>query len=357
MTGEIIIWRSYLRCQDGCGYTDLPLDDVLEIEDLPHKMTKKFMMEVAYYGQNQNSFEDASNMIKRAMDIEISKETVRKITESIGNQIFKADEMKAQHTFDHMTEIEVSSHPKKATLYILMDGAAVNTRVEDENGSTWRENKTVMVFLDKDMIKRKNEDHMIMKKEYMPFIGSAEEFKKFVLDAAVRAGYGKVEKVVIIADGATWIRNMCNEIFPDAIQILDLYHLKENIYRYAKYLYKDDPLKYTPWAEQVIDKIETGKAEEALNMIPEVTGKLPAGVVNLSTYIENNRDKINYSDYKDKGFFVGSGAIESANKTVVQRRLKQSGMRWSVEGAQCMVTLRAKDESGLWDKERTIFCA
>ena len=357
MSGEIEIRRSYLRCQGGCGYTDLPLDDILEIDGLPHKMTKKFMMEVAYYGQSQSSFEDASDMVKRAMNIEISKETVRKITESIGNQIFETDEMKAQRTFDNMTEIEVSGRPMKATLYIMMDGAAVNTRVEDENGSTWRENKTVMVFRDKDMIKRENGDHIIIKKEYMPFIGSAEEFKKFVLDAAVRAGYGKVEYVVIIADGATWIRNMCNEIFPDGIQILDLFHLKENIFGYAKYLFKDDPAKYTPWAEQVIDKIETGQVDEALKLIPDATGKLPAGIVNLRTYIENNNDKINYPEYKARGFFVGSGAIESANKFIVQRRLKQAGMRWSVSGAQSMVTLRAKDESDLWEKEKSIFCA
>jgi len=357
MSGEIEIRRSYLRCQNGCGFTDTPLDDILEIDGLPHKMTKKFMMEVAFYGQNQYSFEDASDMMKRTMGVEISKETVRKITESIGAQIFKADEMKAQYTYDKINKIEVSDKPMKATLYIMMDGAAVNTRVQDENGSTWRENKTVMVFLDKDMIKRKNEDHIITKKEYMPFIGSAEEFKKFVLDAAVRAGYGKVDKVVIIADGAAWIRNLCNEIFPDGIQILDLFHLDENIYGYAKYLYKDDPAKYTPWAEQVINKIETGHADDALAMIPDCTSKLPAGVVNLRTYIENNKDKINYPDYKANGFFVGSGAIESANKFIVQRRLKQAGMRWSVDGAQSMVTLRAKDESNLWDKERTIFCA
>jgi len=357
MSGEIVIPRSYLRCHD-CGFTIIPLDNILGIDELPHKMTKMLMMEVAYYGQSQCSFSAASEMMKRALGIEISKETVRAITESIGSQIFKADEMKAQHTLDNIQEIEAPSRLLKTTLYIMMDGAAVNTRVEDENGSTWRENKTVMVFRDKDMIKRKDDGHIIVKKEYMPFIGTAEEFRKFVLDAAVRAGYGKVEYVVIIGDGAAWIRNMCSELFPDAIQILDLYHLKENIYGYAKYLFKDDPAKYTPWAEELIDKIEIkGQVKEALNMIPEVEGKLPAGVVNLRTYIENNIDKINYPDYKDRGFFVGSGAIESANKTVVQRRLKQSGMRWSVAGAQSMVTLRAKDESGLWDREKTIFCA
>ena len=185
------------------------------------------MMEVAFFGQNQSSFRDASDIIKRTMDMEISKESVRNVTESIGKQIHLADEMNAQHTIENISEIEVSSTPKKETLYVMIDGAAVNTRVQDENGSTWRENKTVVVFTDKNMIKRKNGDHIIVEKEYMALIGTAEDFKKFVLDASVRAGYGKVENIVIIADGAAWIRNLSNEIFPDSIQILDLYHLKE----------------------------------------------------------------------------------------------------------------------------------
>jgi len=214
-----------------------------------------------------------------------------------------------------------------------------------------------MVFRDKDMIKRANGDHIIIKKEYMPFIGSADKFKKFVLDAAVRAGYGKAANIVIIADGATWIRNLCADIFPDGIQILDLYHLKENIYSYGKYIFQDDPKQYIPWSEQVIDKIELGYVDEALTLIPELPDKAPAGVVNLRTYIENNKEKIDYPGYKAKGFFVGSGAIESANKIIVQRRLKQVGMRWGVKGAQSILTLRAKEESGLWEKEKKTLTA
>jgi hypothetical protein len=94
MAGEITVARGYNRCR-ACGYTGLPFDEVLEISDLEHKMTKNFMMEVAYYGQSQSSFTQASDMIKRAADMGVSKETVRNITEAIGSRIFKADEIKA----------------------------------------------------------------------------------------------------------------------------------------------------------------------------------------------------------------------------------------------------------------------
>ena len=335
----------------------MPLDEALALSGLSHKMTKELMLEVAFYGQNQSSFTDASAMVRRAMDMEINKETVREITEAVGKRVFEADTQKAEHLINNMHEIETSEEKDGRTLYIMTDGAAVNTRVEDENGSTWRENKTVIVFTNKDLIKRKDGGNIIVNKEYAAFIGSAEDFRGYVLNSAVNAGYGKVSAVVIIADGAAWIRNMAKELFPEATQILDLYHLKENIYTYAKHKFLQNEKEYTPWAEAVIARIEKGEAEEVLKLLPEEKN-LPAGVVNLRTYMINNIDKINYPEYKSKGYFVGSGAIESANKVVVQRRLKQAGMRWSVTGAQAVLTLRAKVESNLWDSVvRSLWCA
>jgi len=131
-----------------------------------------------------------------------------------------------------------------------------------------------------------------------------------------------MKDVVIIADGATWIRNMGNELFPEAVQILDLYHLKENIYTYAKHKFAQNEKEYVPWAESFIEKMEKGEVKKALQLLPE-SEKLPTGVVNLRTYITNNIDKIDYPKYKEKGYFVGSGAIESANKIIVKDGLNR----------------------------------
>jgi hypothetical protein len=68
-------------------------------------------------------------------------------------------------------------------------------------------------------------------------------------------------------------------------------------------------------------------------------------VVNLEQYIENNRERIKYTEYKAKEYYVGSGMIESWHKIVIQKRMKQAGMRWGMKGAQYMVALRAKFES------------
>ena len=77
---------------------------------------------------------------------------------------------------------------------------------------------------------------------------------------------------------------------------------------------------------------------------------IPKTICNLPIYLENNKNKIDYSSYEHKCWFIGSGAIESSNKTVVQLRLKQTGMRWSVDRANYLITLRCMYESKNWDK-------
>ena len=327
------------------GESVMAKDEYIEISELPFKMTKAMMSETAYYAQNQASFKSASEMIERSMGIEIDSETVRKTAEYVGEKVHRADVLRASDAYENISEIEYSPI-NKGTLYIMTDGAMLNTRAESEDGSTWRENKLCLIFTDRDLLKTKSENNIILKKEYVSYIGSSDEFKKHVFEAAVRNGYGTFENVVVIGDGASWIRNICHELFPDAVQILDKYHLRENIYAYAKVLFNNTADEYAKWAETIIDKVEKGLIDEVFDILEQ--NKIEDDTVNLKSYIQNNIDKINYNFYKQQGWFVGSGAIESGNKIVLQRRLKQPGMRWNVNTAQYIVTLRAKAESNLW---------
>ena len=84
------------------------------------------------------------------------------------------------------------------------------------------------------------------KREYVSFIGSVIEFKKHLFACALKNGYGTYEKKVLIGDGATWIRNMREELFPDAEQILDYFHLCENVNTYAKHLFGAEPSQWMP---------------------------------------------------------------------------------------------------------------
>lgn len=352
MFGSIPITRDAVfcrRCHKGYGV----IDKVIEIYG-DHRITKGMTETITYMAQLVPSFERASEAIKKLLKIDVSSKQIQIISEEVGKEIFEKDKIESEKTFKKPEEAapqELPKDRKEGKLYILTDGLQINTRVEAENDSTWREMKLGLIFYDKDVIKRSDESHIITKKEYVSYFGSVHEFKKFVFAAAVRAGYGKIKEVVVIGDGAQWIWNMCEELFPDAVRILDYFHMSENIYKYSKFLYPEDEVTRKIWANKVLDALKDGKVNEAIKLVEErKVDRVPEGVTNLYTYITNNRERIDYKFYKDNGYYIGSGAIESANKMVIQQRMKQSGMRWGIYGGQCIASLRTKHESGLWEE-------
>ena len=197
----------------------------------------------------------------------------------------------------------------------------------------------------------KDKSNIINHKEFVSYIGNVDTFRILVFAKAVEMKYWEYKNIVFISDGATWLRNMINELFPEAIQVLDKYHLIENIYDYAKFIFDDDIKKVERFKDKIIGYCYSKEYKLIVKELKKYKDKkVPTGVCNLPIYLENNKDKIDYSRYENNGWFVGSGAIESSNKTVAQLRLKQAGMRWSVNGANYIITLRCMIESNHWNK-------
>jgi hypothetical protein len=274
----------------------------------------------------------------------------------VGRVIFDRDCRKANESIN-MLDNGALRFPKDrdGVLYIQTDGAALNTRSKDESGSTWRENKLGEVFSSKNIrywTDRKGKlQHKILEKEYISYVGPASEFKKHLFALAMRNGYGSYKEAVILSDGATWIRNMAEELFPDAQHILDYFHLCENVHTFAKHIFKMDEARYRPWTKEICDKLKNGDYRNVLDELKTVEHVPDNCHVNLFGYITNNIKNIDYPDYQKKGYFIGSGAIESGNKIILQDRLKRAGMRWNINTAQSLLTLKTKIESKLWVKE------
>ena len=332
-----------------------PLDSYLGLAGLPFKITPAAMLEIAYWAQNQASYQRAEDAIFKAMNILVNDDTIRSVTNFVGDMIFKNDCRKAEEVYNLLSTGKLKfANPKKAkkgVAYIQTDGASLNTRHKNKEGSTWCENKLGMVFNSSNIRywndKNGERQHQIIEKEYTSFVGPAEEFKKHLFACAIRNGYGQFKEIVVLGDGATWIRNMVEELFPDAQQILDFYHLCENVHTFAKSLFKSDG-ESKSWAETICEKLKKSRYNEVLSEL-ETYPKKPNGcTVNLHGYITNNINNIDYATYLKKGYFIGSGAIESGNKLILQDRLKRAGMRWNKTTAQAMLTLKSKAESGLW---------
>lgn len=314
-------------------------------------MSIRAMIEIAFWGQNQSSFKNASRIIKRIHNIYISHVTIKKVTEYVGNLLFQNLLDNANKIWKERANIDVNTKKEKLILYMESDGAAVNTRIEDENGSTWKENKLAIFFSDKDIHKRKAKANMITHKEFVSYLGNVDTFRVLLFFKAVEMKYWEYKNIIFISDGATWLRNMISELFPEAIQILDKFHLIENIYQYANFIFNEDNKKVERFKDKIIGYCYSNEYNlivKELNKYKDI--KIPTSVCNLPIYLEHNKEKIDYSTYEHNGWFVGSGAIESSNKTIVQYRLKQAGMRWGVDGANAILTLRCYAESDNWCK-------
>ena len=334
-----------------------PMDSYLGLSGLPFKITPAAMLRIAYWAQNQSSYQRAEDAIADAMHIKINDDTIRQVTNYVGSLVFQNDCKSAEDAFG-LLENSVPGTGKKIPhiLYIQTDGAALNTRLKDKDGSTWRENKLGEVFSTDNIYywtdHKGIRQHRINKKEYISYVGAASEFMKHLLACALRNGYGCYRDTVVLSDGATWIRNMVEECFPDAQQILDFFHLSENVHTYAKYLFKMDEAKYKPWAKNICELLKKSQYKSVLQELEADKDKKPDGCpVNLYNYISNNIKNIDYAAYEQKGYFIGSGAIESGNKIILQDRLKRAGMRWNTQTAQAMLTLKTKSESGLWYRD------
>ena len=181
-------------------------------------------------------------------------------------------------------------------------------------------------------------------------------FREVMLALAINNGVQDASRVVILSDGAPWITNTWEKYFPFAIRILDLYHLKEKVGKFSFQIFKGKKHEGArlEWVRKTNKLLEDGKWSEVLNQnevraYKDKQVNSAAGEVNLYKYIDDNKEFIDYPSYKKEGLFVGSGAIDSGNKNVMQKRLKLSGMRWKIVRAQAIMALRCKLMStGLW---------
>ncbi len=162
---------------------------------------------------------------------------------------------------------------------------------------------------------------------------------------AERRGFTLARRRVILGDGAQWIWRIAAEDYPGAIQIVDLWHAKEHLWQGARALCDAHPAQVEAWAHARCDDLEQGRLDGLLATLRTHADTCePAG--KCADYIDKNRSRMRYPDFRAQGLCVGSGVVESGCKSIVGSRLKQSGMRWTVNGANSILALRCCVLSG-----------
>jgi hypothetical protein len=139
---------------------------------------------------------------------------------------------------------------------------------------------------------------------------------------------------VFITDGARWIGQWLTQAYPNAVHILDFFHVCEKLAKAAPWADEAD------WLEQMKTHLLKGHQLKVRQSVLQMK-QLPEEEKDiLLTYLENNEYRMKYDEYRKKGLMIGSGPIESAHRTLLQVRMKRSGQRWSDEGCDKMIKLR-----------------
>jgi hypothetical protein len=179
---------------------------------------------------------------------------------------------------------------------------------------------------------------------YTGAVETAEEFGPHLFREAWTRGWGRARLQVVMGDGAEWIWNLAAEHFSGAVEIVDLYHARQHLWDVARALYPNQTVPQKAWMKvhqkRLLDKGRIEKLVQALRAIrsrnPEVAEKLRLE----ADYFERNAERMRYPQFRRQHLFVGSGVIEAGCKTVVASRLKQSGMFWTLSGANAILALR-----------------
>jgi hypothetical protein len=180
-------------------------------------------------------------------------------------------------------------------------------------------------------------------------IETAEQFGWRIYAEAVRRDLWSAQSVVVLGDGANWIRNLADTHFPGATQIVDLYHAREHVSDLCKILFAGSERQIVRHRMRWWTLLDAGKVErivaQALRGLPDQPMVRKKAELEIE-YLRRNKERMRYADFRDRGLFVGSGVIEAGCKTIIAHRLKQSGMEWSLRGANSILALRCFMKSG-----------
>ena len=141
-------------------------------------------------------------------------------------------------------------------------------------------------------------------------------------------------------------------ILPAPIQIVDVWHAREHLWDLAAKLFPSDEKQRKRWAKKLIQKLNRGRVENVvseLRSFPTRNAQLRDELRIQADYFERNRNRMRYPKFRKQGLFIGSGVIEAGCRTVIGSRLKQSGMFWTVRGANAIIALRCNRLSGKFE--------
>ena len=351
--GELQLERAYYYCA-ACQQGFCPRDQALGLEG---SALSPAVLRMTGTVASLVSFQEGSDLMKELAGVEVNAKMVERAAEELGAEIAEQE----QHSSEPLSE-----RPSAPTLYLGMDGTGVPMRSTELRGragkqpdgsAKTREVKLCTVW----SAESRDEEGCPVRDEgsvsYSAAIESAAtldtdrelaEFTQRVEREATRRCCREATRLVVIGDGASWIWNLAQELFPQAMQIVDRFHVKERLSKLAKSLYGETSEEAKRWAQRRYKQLDEGRWKSLLVAIFRHTLHSKAARDCLQ-YLRRNRQRMRYPEFHAQGLCTSSGVLEAGCKGVIGTRLKRGGMHWTVRGANAIIALRCCKLSGRFE--------
>jgi hypothetical protein len=298
------------------------------------------LQEVLCLLANEHVFEGAEDILYNLLGISISAKQIQRVSEYYGQKLEELEERyQSEVALPEVPLIE--SKTSNNPVYVMLDGSMVYSREE-----SWKEMKVGRIYSEKSRIAIQKDRTIVANSIYTCTFGNSKKFfKKF------EPYVDLYKNKIVIADGAKWIWNWVDDFYGCSVQILDFFHAIEKLNVYATLAYKD-PVERKQWLEKQKERLKEDKIENLIKDLKNIiatTSEMDKALKDVIRYYQNNIKRMKYGTFLKKGYLIGSGAIESAHRNLIQQRLKRSGQRWSIEGAQNIANIRAYRKSNRWD--------
>lgn len=371
LMGKVTVHRAYYQCliEEGeesaeCRHGQAPFDEAWGIKAGRTSLGVQKLMGKLVASM---TLSEAVEIFTSILPLPISERQALNLIQPVGQALREREDEQVHTLFEQATHNQTQPSEQSSALglpirrlYIETDGVTARIRrgsvpmekaETKRKGDVYREIKVGAVFEGIPGRQRSELVPCVFLDEpgpikYIARRMSAEEFGPFLYALAQSCGLDRALEVVILGDGARWIRRLVEQHFPNAVHIVDIYHAREHVWKVANAVHGPGTAQGVTWAKQADDLLSHGKIEELVQMI----GKLPdipaqpdasRSVPQIEAdYFRSNAERMRYLAFRAKGLHIGSGIAEAACKTVVSTRAKRSGMRWTPDGLDAILALR-----------------
>jgi hypothetical protein len=284
-------------------------------------------------------FTPAAKHLKRSTRVDLSEPTVRRHTEAAGAAYVVVQTAAAERILRDGPDAPCAP----AAVVVSVDGAMVPLQ-----HGVWAEAKTLVIG----EVERPPAEADLHTLSYFSRVCDAATFGEAAVVETHRRGVAAAEQVAAVVDGAEWIQGFLDVHCPDAVRILDFPHAVEHLNQVGQAVLGAGTPEATAWLTAHRHTLKHDGPTDVLSALHSLVATHPAadGWQEDVAYLEKRVAQMQYPTYAAAGWPLGSGVVESANKVVVEARLKGAGMHWARAQVDPMLALRNIVYNDRWDE-------